>query len=161
MSRVHGEHVRCRKPAAGAIRKRGKLTLMKRNSTILLASAGLLFWVAALGCGGGANDANKADVRGTATFRGTPIPIGRIEFLPDESQGNSGSAGYAMIERGAFDTQDNGRGPVAGKLVVRISGFDGKSRPAEELEYGNALFEPYQTTIEAAAGEQQMDFRVP
>lgn len=110
-------------------------------------------------CGCGGAGGNKGEIHGKATFNGAPIPVGRIDLLPEGGQG--GSPGYAIIANGEFDTRSDGRGVDAGKINLRVSGFDGKSQPDQELLHGKPLFTPYTKSIDVTAGTQQIDVDVP
>ncbi|MCZ2342669.1 MAG: hypothetical protein LC104_12895 [Bacteroidales bacterium] len=110
---------------------------------------GLLFLV---GCGGDGTQ----QVKGTVTFNGKPLPGGKIYFFPDSSQGNSGTAGYADIVDGKFDTATNGgSGTMHGPTRVAIEGFDPSTPPpapkkGEFVEAGTVtvLFPRWETTID-------------
>ena len=58
----------------------------------------------AFGCG----DDKTARVSGKVTFNGRPVPAGKIYFMPDGEQGNTGSTGYADIKDGEYDTGSSG-----------------------------------------------------
>lgn len=139
-------------------------TLKRWNAVgrILICCQAIVFAMGvltSLGCGN--SGANRCELHGLVTHRGTPIPVGRIDFVSAAGDSEGGSTGYAIIENGAFDTGGEGQHPPVGKLRVKIAGFDGKSNPAEELKYGRALFEPYQSTIDVTSGRQKIDFSVP
>jgi hypothetical protein len=49
-------------------------------------------------------------------------------------KGNTGTAGYAKIQGGQFDTSaEGGKGTVGGTHTVILNGFDGKAKPDAEL----------------------------
>lgn len=101
------------------------------------------------GCGG--SDTQR--VQGTVTFKGQPLPAGKIYFYPDGSQGNTGTAGFAEIVNGKFDTAaDGGNGTVSGAARVTIEGYDPTPptpRKGERIEPGTMtiLFPRWETTI--------------
>src|SRR5690348_2686083 len=75
----------------------------------------------AAGCGGGKGHR----VSGKVTFKGAPVPAGRIYFTPDSTKGNTGPTGYADIKDGAYDTAAaGGQGVTGGPVVVAIEGND-------------------------------------
>lgn len=78
------------------------------------------------------------DVQGTVTFKGQPVPAGRVYFNPDFSKGNDGPQGFADIKDGQFDTRQGGQGHCGGPMVIRIEGFDGKSSDPKSV--GKPLF---------------------
>jgi hypothetical protein len=120
----------------------------------------VVYLAALLGCAGQDNE-DLVECRGRVSFRGQPVPKGRIEFMPDVSKGNKGPAGYALIEAGQYNTSHQGRGAVAGAQVIRVQGFDGVPVSNEGGEMGSALFPAYQTTIEIVQGKSQHDFEIP
>ena len=116
----------------------------------------------AVGCGG----EKTYRVSGKVTFKGKPLPAGRIIFVPDGAKGNKGSEGYADIKDGAYDTAaPGGKGAVGGPMNVRIEGWD----PAKKIEKPDKsalssippLFPPYETTADLPKGESTKDFDVP
>jgi hypothetical protein len=111
-------------------------------------------------CAGCSGD-NRVDLMGTISFRGAPVPKGRIDFMPDVRKNNDGPSGYATIEQGRFDTTQSGRGAIAGPHVVRIQGFDGIPTAIEGGENGRSLFDPHETKVEISRSKTQYDFLVP
>jgi len=121
----------------------------------------LLLMLAVLpGCFGRSGP-ERFDVAGTVTHEGRPVPTGRIQFEPDAAQGNSGPAGFAVIENGRFDTASTGRGTVGGPHRVVIVGFDGNAQPDDELPHGRPLFPTYYTTAVLPKQRTTIDFDVP
>ncbi len=120
---------------------------------VLLVGVGL----AASGCGGSSGPA-RYRVSGKVTFKGQPVPAGRITFEPDAAKNNSGPAGYAEIKDGRYQTPAD-KGTVGGPHQVRIVGFDG--RPVGESPDGTPLFPEYRTTANLPKGEGTQDFDVP
>jgi hypothetical protein len=123
----------------------------------LIISTGALL-MACAGCSGGHN---QFELQGTITFRGAPVPKGRVDFMPDVRKNNDGPSSYATIERGRFDTNHSGRGAIAGPHIVRIQGFDGVPAAIEGAENGRSLFDPYETAVEISRDQQQYNFAVP
>jgi len=114
------------------------------------------------GCGG----EKTYRVSGKVTFKGKPLPAGRIIFLPDGSKGNKGSEGYADIKDGAYDTANpGGKGAVAGPMTVRIEAWDPAKKvdKPEKSALGSvpSLFPPYQTTADLPNADSTKDFDVP
>ena len=87
----------------------------RESGTTLLAAIGASALLLAAGCGGG-EDWQSAEVTGTVTLDGRPIPEGHITFLPSgDTRGPSATTTitdgrYAMIEGG----------PVVGTHRVEI-----------------------------------------
>jgi hypothetical protein len=104
----------------------------------------LLVTVLAVSVGCNSSSTEGFHVSGQVTFNGQPVPRGTIIFEPDTSQGNSGTAGYADIVDGAYNTAETGKGTPGGAMVLRINGFDGNAKPEAELPYGQLLFQDFQ-----------------
>jgi len=103
----------------------------------------------------------RYDVSGTVTFRGEPVPSGTITFERDLSRANSGPVSVIPIVDGRYDSVALERpGPLAGSLVVRISGYPA---PDPEVEIQPALFPEYRTKVDLASstGVAVLDFEVP
>lgn len=83
-------------------------------------------------------------VSGEVTFKGTPVPIGVIQFMPDTSQGNSGPPGFAEIKEGQFDTKLSGKGIIGGPHIVSIDAFNGKNIDPDMKPNGDPLVSGYQ-----------------
>lgn len=114
------------------------------------------------GCGGQDGGPERIQVTGMVKYDGVPVATGRITFVPDSSKGNSGPAGWATIQKGAFDTAGiGGKDPVAGHMKVVISGYG--DPPAVKVETPEPLFPEYTTTAEIDATEKQnvIDIDVP
>ena len=87
---------------------------------------------------------------------------GRITFAPDDSKGNKGPAGWALIQAGNYDTAaPGGMAPVGGAMTVIITGYG--EPPVEKVETQEPLFQDYKTTAEVDPGEAHtlLDFEVP
>jgi hypothetical protein len=113
----------------------------------------------ASGCGR-TTGPERYDVSGTVTFRGEPVPSGTITFEPDLSRANSGPVSVIPIVDGRYDSVALERpGPLAGSLVVRISGYPA---PDPEVEIQPALFPEYRTQVDLAASSSGavLDFDV-
>lgn len=103
----------------------------------------------------------RYDVRGVVTFQGQPVPSGSIVFEPDTSRGNSGPVSLMSIVEGRFDSRATSRpGPLAGPLVVRITGYP---PPDPSVEVQPPLFAEYTTTVELPASRDvaELVFEVP
>ena len=102
-----------------------------------------------VGCG-----PTSAEISGTVTFDGKPIPRGRIYFSPDAARNNDGPQGFAEIRDGKYDTRLNGRGASGGPTIVRIEGTDGAAMPV-------SLFVEYLEPIDLPKETCVRDFNVP
>lgn len=118
--------------------------------------------VLAIGCGG----EKTYRLSGKVTFKGQPIPEGRILFIPDSAKGNKGPAGSADIKNGQYDTgASGGKGVIGGAMTVQIEAWD----PAKKVEKADKsplsvappLFPPYQTTVDLPKSDSNKDFDVP
>jgi hypothetical protein len=122
-------------------------------------SASLFCFV--LGCGGD----KGYRVSGKVTFKGQPVPAGRIHFVPDSKKGNKGASGYAEIKNGAYDTASSGgRGVIGGAMIVKIEAWDPSQQVKSEKTGETSpkqLFSLYQTSADLPQGESTKDFDVP
>ncbi len=110
--------------------------MMNQLRLLVAVSTAVVFLA---GCGGSDDGPPRADVSGTVTFKGQPVPVGKIIFEPDTSKGNSGPQAFADIKDGKYSTAESGKGTVGGPHVIRINGWDGK--PPNEVEtLGTLLF---------------------
>ena len=123
----------------------------------VLATCLLCSWV---GCGGGGDGPDRYDLSGNVTFKGSPVPAGRVVFEPDSSAGNSGPQGFSQIENGRYDTSI-GKGTVGGPHIMRITGLSSAAAPENEDTPVEPLFAEYQTKADLPKEKSTMDFDVP
>ena len=71
-----------------------------------------------VGCGG--SGVERAEVAGTVTVDGAPLPMGEIRFLP--MAGTNGPMWSAEIKDGRYTTEGT-KGTPVGDLRVEINGF--------------------------------------
>lgn len=111
------------------------------------------------GCGGGSGNR----VSGKVTFKGQPVPAGKIYFAPDTAKGNSGPTGFADIKDGAYDTSANeGQGAPTGAVIISVDGFDPTPPPGAEPDVTvTNLFTGYQKPVDLPAGGSVQDIDVP
>lgn len=135
---------------------------MKHAQFLWIVSA---IWVCGLcgGCGRG-DGVKRTDISGSATFAGSPIVYGTIEFIPDEKKGNSGPTGAAEIINGKYNTKEKGgRGVVKGPHHVRITAYSEAPKPNNDetkvVPQPEPLFVGY--LLEADLGSPTQDFNVP
>jgi hypothetical protein len=112
--------------------------------------------VAAAGCGADGGPP-AARVSGTVTFKGQPVPAGRVYFDPDAAKNPAGQQGYADIKDGRYDTAAAGKPPSAGAVMVRVEGFG----PPVGDAPGKLLFSGYEVRAELPAGDTARDIEVP
>jgi hypothetical protein len=110
------------------------------------------------GCGGGPR---LHHISGEVLFDGKPVPAGEIFFDPDASKQHDGPQGFARIENGRFDTRQGGIAVAPGPHVVRILGFDGRSRPEAELIFGRQLFPEHHVPTDIPDRETTLNFQIP
>ncbi|OWK35517.1 hypothetical protein FRUB_08080 [Fimbriiglobus ruber] len=113
------------------------------------------------GCGG----EKLYRVSGKVMFAGKPVPAGKIYFAPDGKKNNSGSAGYAEIVGGSFDTSAaGGRGTVGGPTVITIEGLDPAAKAEKADKSGEVLIKPlfprYTKTVELPMSDSTQEFVV-
>jgi hypothetical protein len=98
----------------------------------------------------------RYSLKGNASFKGKPVPAGRVMLAPDGTQGNRGPAAYAQIIDGRFITE-TGKGHVGGPHLVEIQGFD----TTAGTEPPPSLFPIYETVVDLPKADSIMDFEVP
>ncbi len=106
---------------------------------------------------------------GKVTFKGQPIPAGKIYFIPDASKGNTGATGYADIKDGSYDTSaSGGSGSIGGPMIVSIEGIDPAAKP-DKIDKDDksgeilvkSLFPRYETPVDMPKSAETKDFDVP
>jgi hypothetical protein len=124
------------------------------------AACGLVLMLASclsLGCGG----SSGVHVKGKVTFKGQPVPGGKVYISPDSTQGGSGATGFADIKDGYFDTSAaGGRGTTAGPVVFAVEGVDPNPPPGADPDVTTTiLFARYEMkgTIPESGGTQDID----
>jgi hypothetical protein len=124
-------------------------------SLLVVAVCGL-----AVGCGPGTTG-NR--LSGKVTFKGQPVPAGRVQILPDTAKGNKGTAGYANIQNGTYDTSaSGGQGAVSGAVIITVEGIDPKPPPGASPDVTTTiLFSNYQLSADLPAGDSEKDIDVP
>jgi hypothetical protein len=122
-------------------------------ATAKLACVGLMMLV--VGC---KPKSDRLSFEGAVTWKGQPIPAGRVYFTPNVSKGGSGPQGYALITDGRYDTSsESSKGCHAGAHSAEVHGFDGQG----DKGFGNPLFAPYSISIEVPAEGGTIDLEVP
>lgn len=131
--------------------------MMLRWRLLVVVVVGLLPF--AVGCGG--SSGNR--VSGKVTFKGQPVPAGKVYIAPDLAKGNSGQTGHADIKDGAYDTSaSGGQGAVTGAVVISVQGFDPNPPPGAGPDVSSTvLFNNYQKSVELPAGASVQDIDVP
>ena len=98
-----------------------------------------------------------AQISGTVTFKGEPVPAGWISFTPEAGVG---SVKVCQIRDGKYDSSTEGEpGIHPGKNLIRIAGFDGKKVPF--WGQGKQIFNPVDDTFEVPMGTSTKDFVIP
>lgn len=137
-----------------------ELSLRSTSLIIMLAMVACL----AAGCGKKSGP-DRFAVRGAVTFAGQPVPRGTIVFEPDQAQGNRGPVSVIPIIDGGYDSRALVRpGPLAGGLVVRVTGYPAPDPAAgPDADPPLPLFPEYRTSValDPAAGPAVFDFDVP
>lgn len=110
-----------------------------------------------LGCGSGQP---RADLSGTVTFKGSPVPEGFLSFAPNVSSGGKGEVKVLQIKDGKFDSKtDQFPGLIPGPMKVRIAGFNGKKE--KFWPQGKQIFNPIELDFTVPTGTTTKDFEVP
>jgi len=131
---------------------------MSRTILLLLATFAIVF---AVGCG----DSGPVTypVSGNVTYKGQPVPLGSVAFIPNAAQDNTSAIqAYASIIDGTFKT-DAGKGHEGGSYIVKVNGFDGVPIAGGEGmdENGSPLFPEYQMTVDLPEEADEIDIDVP
>jgi hypothetical protein len=121
----------------------------------LLAAAAVV--ALAVGC---SSKPKTAQLSGTVTFKGQPVPAGWISFTPDVAAGVLGEVKVFQIQDGVYDSSKaNPPGIVPGEYFVKIAGFDGKKIPF--YGQGKQIFNPIDMKETVPDGTNTKDFTVP
>lgn len=133
--------------------------LCRFHSTTRLPIALFLLSGLAVGCGGD----QGGRVSGKVTFKGQPVPAGKVYITPDASQGNSGQSGFADIKDGAYDTSaEGGQGAVSGPVIISVEGFDPNPPPGAGPDVSaTVLFTGYEKKVELPESASVHDIDVP
>jgi hypothetical protein len=134
------------------------IRMLCRASVVVALGLGFLL-LPLVGCGG--SSGNR--VSGKVTFKGQPVPAGKVMIAPDVAKGNSGETGYADIKDGAYDTSaEGGKGAVKGAVVISINGFDPTPPPGAGPDVTSTqLFNNYQKPVDLPDGASVQDIDVP
>ena len=126
---------------------------MRRYRLSKIACVLLLIVAGVFGCGPGGEKLYR--VSGTVTHGGQPVPKGLISFDPQ----GEGTAGFANILDGKYDTGEEGKGVRGGKYDVRVNGFDGK--PGPDAPFGQAIFPEFRGQTELPSQDTTYDLEIP
>jgi hypothetical protein len=120
----------------------------------------LIFLLAATGLAAlaGCSRATTFDVSGSVTWKGAPVPVGRVIIEPDAEKGNTGTQTQGRIKDGRYQTVP-GQGAISGPVIVTVAGFDGV--PAPNFPDGYPLFRDYKYRCELPADASTLDIEVP
>lgn len=130
---------------------------MIQTKKICLGLTALLLFSHGLGCKPGPK---VAQIAGTVTFKGKPVPAGYVTFTPDVAAGTLGSVVGFQIQDGKYDSKKNNPpGLTAGTYKIRIAGFDGIKIPM--YGQGKQIFNPIEDSHVVPDGESTKDFEVP
>ncbi|WP_437194528.1 hypothetical protein [Planctomicrobium sp. SH527] len=132
---------------------------ISRRPNVMLAL--IVSCVSLAGCWKSETGPRQFHVYGDVTYDGKPIPVGRISFVPKLGE-NSGPPGYAIIQRGKFDTRSKGGKPsISGPLEVLVTHYGEPN--AEGALPETALFDDYKSelAIDSKNRITQMDLSIP
>lgn len=112
----------------------------------------VLLLLVLVGCSKGPT---RREIRGKVTYGGKPVFYGTIYFEPDRAAGNVGPQGAGEIREGVYKTNPD-YGPVPGRTVVRINGWDQAPGGVPPV------FANYETRVDLPDADQKdLDFDVP
>ena len=125
----------------------------------LLLSVMLLAITVTAPVGCGKPGPKRYQLSGKITWAGKPIPAGMLYIEPDLAAGRNGLQGYAIIQKGEYDTRKGGQGHSGGKSVLRIFAGDGVA--SGEATMGKPLFPEYSWNEELPAADATKDIEIP
>lgn len=125
-----------------------------RRSAVLLLACWLGMACIAAGCS--RPGPTRFRLEGTVSFKGKPVPAGRLMLAPDGTQGNRGPAAYAEIVDGRFTTV-KGKGHVGGPHVVEIQGF----QALRGTDMPSSLFPTHETVVDLPRADSSWEYAVP
>jgi len=130
-----------------------------RLAALLAGSTLVVLGCLAMGCGGDSG----GHVSGKVTFKGQPVPAGKVYISPDASKGNSGQTGYANITNGSYNTAAaGGQAPPTGAVVIAVEGIDPNPPPGADPDVTTTvLFARYEKKVELPASASVQDIEVP
>lgn len=100
-----------------------------------------------------------AQISGSVTFKGKPIPAGNVTFTPDVNA-SGGKLRMFTVKDGKFDSsKEQDPGIVPGNYDVTIAGYDGVQIPM--YFQGKQIFNAVQDKYVVPAGKSTKDFSVP
>ncbi len=121
----------------------------------------LLPLICLLAFAGCSSKPKPAQLSGTVTFKGQPVPAGFVSFTPDVENGGKGQLRVFQIKDGAYDSaKETPSGINPGGYYVRIGGFDGVRIPryGQGKQIFNEVTDIYVTVPE---GTTTKDFVIP
>jgi hypothetical protein len=118
----------------------------------------LILFFAVICCGCESADFKCYPISGTVTYNGESFPHGTIVFTPDSSKENSGPQYITSIIDGKYDTGKNG--PIAGPMIVEISGVHALTTDGPNGPSGLPLFSGFEERFEMPHKPFQKDFNI-
>lgn len=110
-----------------------------------------------LGC---STKPTPAQLSGTVTFKGQPVPAGYISFTPDVAAGGLGQIRVMQIKEGVYDSsKESEPGLKPGAYLIEIAGFDGKRIPL--YGQGKQIFNPVKDSFTVPDGVNKKDWVIP
>jgi hypothetical protein len=117
----------------------------------------ILLLVLAAGC---TKEPGPAQLSGTVTFKGQPVPAGWISFTPDAAAPEGyGGVKVLQIKDGVYDSSKQSPPLIPGPYQVKIAGFDGVVVPL--YGQGKQIFNPVDDTFTVPEGKATKDFVIP
>jgi hypothetical protein len=112
-----------------------------------------------VGCG----SQHAGHVSGKVTFKGQPVPAGKVYITPDGSKGNTGPTGFATITNGTYDTAAaGGQAAASGAVIIAVEGIDPKPPPGAGPDVTTTvLFARYEKQVELTDSNGTHDIDVP
>lgn len=130
---------------------------MPWNNRLFLCLGLICIAALTVGCNPGPK---VAQISGTVTFKGKPVPAGYVTFTPDVATGTLGQVVGFQIKDGKYDSKANvPPGLPPGSYKIRIGGFDGVKIPM--WGQGKQIFNPIEDNCTVIDGSSTKDFEIP
>lgn len=105
------------------------------------------------------SDSPRFNLSGKISYRGQPIPLGTITFLPVNQPDLSGPPAYALIKDGQFSTAGDGLGHFGGETDLMVAGYDGIPT-SDEAPMGTPLFSAKSLRRDLEKANSQLDIEL-
>ncbi|MFI4875912.1 MAG: hypothetical protein ACIALR_11260 [Blastopirellula sp. JB062] len=85
------------------------------------------------------------------------MPTGVVEYKPNVEKGASGPGVMLVIRDGYYES--DGKGPVFGHQIVKVSGYTGEPLPFQQS--GEQLFPTHKEEVEITEASYEINYDFP